>query len=306
MEQDEYKNGEKVLYKTKGKLSLPHKKPEEADCFLTDRNIVIEAEQPIRIAVARIADCALGVEQPTRYGAARGKAKPMGTVTLTYFDDLNRKQRLSLEMPTYEAGLLSHELRTRIPPTVGRGSVSIKEKDEQHMVIEVSRGGRSLIFGLVFCFVWILLVQLIPGILFRVLFSLVGVYGILAILRMPMAIRVALDKPTQTVTIRKPSLFLVRRQRVIPFSYVSSVVIDYDPQPSGGHPQTGTTWQDAWKVSLNIGEKFEIAHTTDKEDMFYLASEIRRFIGRELVDNSAKPEVSLQRFFSKVKGFFRK
>jgi len=114
MEQNEYKDNEKVLYKTKGKLILPHKKPEEADCFLTDRNIVIEAEQPIRIAVARIADCALGVEQPTGYGAARGEAKPMGTVTLTYFDDLNQKQRLSLEMPTYEAALLSNELRTTI------------------------------------------------------------------------------------------------------------------------------------------------------------------------------------------------
>jgi len=82
-------------------------------------------------------------------------------------------------------------------------------------------------------------------------------------------------------------------------------VIDYKPVVSGGGESS--TLEHAWKVSLNIGsEKFEIANWTDKEDMFYLASEISTFIGRELVDNSAGPEISFQRFFHKVKGFFRK
>ncbi len=85
--------------------------------------------------------------------------------------------------------------------------MEIKEKDEQHMVIEVTRIGCSLIFGLVFVSVWTLLAQLFDIILFRVLFSLVGVYGILTILRMLMGTRVVLDKPTQTVTVRKPSRF---------------------------------------------------------------------------------------------------
>ena len=33
MEENEYKDNEKALYETKGKLTLPHKKPEEVNIF---------------------------------------------------------------------------------------------------------------------------------------------------------------------------------------------------------------------------------------------------------------------------------
>ena len=167
----------------------------------------------------------------------------------------------------------------------------------------------SLVFGLVFVIAWTLFVQFIPIILIRVLFSLGGVFGILSFVRILRATRIVLDKPSQTVIVRKPSLFLVRRQRVIPFSYVGSIGIDYAPEVSGGGGPYGggTTSEDVWKVSLDIGgSKTEVAHTTNKGDMLHLASEISKFIGRELVDNSAKPEISLTGFFRKVKGFFRK
>ena len=39
----QYKDDEKVRYKTRAKLSLPHKEPEEADCFVTEGHVLIEA-----------------------------------------------------------------------------------------------------------------------------------------------------------------------------------------------------------------------------------------------------------------------
>lgn len=81
-------------------------------------------------------------------------------------------------------------------------------------------------------------------------------------------------------------------------------MIDYETLTTGGSVHD-TTWQDAWKVSLDIsGKQFKIDHGTKKADMFYLASGISGFIGRELVDNSAKP--TFEGLFRKVKGFFRK
>jgi len=44
MEEAEYKDNEKVLYETKGKFHLPHKKPEEANLFVTEGHVVIEAD----------------------------------------------------------------------------------------------------------------------------------------------------------------------------------------------------------------------------------------------------------------------
>ena len=170
--------------------------------------------------------------------------------------------------------------------------MEIKEKDEQHKVFEVTRDGSSLILILVFYIVWILLVQFIPVIWVRVLLSLFTVYGILHILlELLVGNRIVLDKPTQTVTIREPSPLLVRKQRVVPFSNVSSVVIDYERWLAGGGAAVVIWHVDVWKVSLDIGEKFEIAHTVNEANMLHLANEISRFIGRELVDNSAKPEV---------------
>jgi len=57
MEEIEYRNGEKVLYKTSVKLSLPHKKPEEVDCIVTENHVVIETEEPIEVAFPHVISC---------------------------------------------------------------------------------------------------------------------------------------------------------------------------------------------------------------------------------------------------------
>ena len=98
--------------------------------------------------------------------------------------------------------------------------------------------------------------QSIPDILPRVLATVVLVYVILGFMCMFMPIRIVLDKPTQTVTVRKLSpFFLVSRKRVIPFSDVKSVVIVYAPEESGGGEHSTGSSRDAWKVSLNIDGK---------------------------------------------------
>ncbi len=188
--------------------------------------------------------------------------------------------------------------------------MEIKEQDEQHIAIGPTISERFWgTFRFVFFIVWCIIVQIIPIIPIRILFSVAGVVGILATLRTLIGTRIVIDKLTQTVTISKRSFFLASRQRVILFSDIRSVVIDYEQQTSGGgagSPHGVSTSYDAWKVSLDIGEKVEIDDTTNKANMLHLASEISRFIGRELVDNSAKPENSFTGLFRKVKGFFRK
>ena len=104
MEEQEYKFTAKVQDKAKGKVT------EEVNCVLTKSDLVIEAEQPMRIPIARIHDRQLSVG--AEYGA---QVRPPGTMTLTYFDDQNRKQQLSLEMTAGEVVLVNENLRSTIP-----------------------------------------------------------------------------------------------------------------------------------------------------------------------------------------------
>lgn len=166
------------------------------------------------------------------------------------------------------------------------------------MVIGPTLGERFWgIIALVFAIVLSIVAQLIPIIWGRVLLTVFGLVLALHILGRLMDTMIVIDKSTQTVTIRERSFFLASRQHIIPFSDVRGVVIDYEQKESDGG-SGGPTSHDAWKVSLDIGGKrSEIDHTTKKADMFYLASEISRFIGTELVDNSAKPESLFRRFF---------
>lgn len=106
MEGNEVKDNEKVLCKARSKLSLPHKKHEEADCIVTQNHLVIEAEQPTRIPLHRIKDY--------RIQAHTIEDFKHSTVALRYFDDLNQKQRLSLEMATGDAASFYHELELAI------------------------------------------------------------------------------------------------------------------------------------------------------------------------------------------------
>ena len=99
--------------------------------------------------------------------------------------------------------------------------------------------------------------------------------------------KIIIDKLTKSITLKKQHFLLIYRERVVPFSIVRNVVIDYEPHTTASGP-SGTTHHNAWKVSLDIGKKLKIDRTTNEANMFRLASEISKFIGRELVDNSAK------------------
>lgn len=102
MEEAEYNDNEKVLLKAKVKLSIPHQKPEEANCFLTEDHVIIDAKEVIKIPLYRILnyDQSLG-SIPYGIGTSYGPNAATKTypiyATLTFFDELYKKQRLSFE-----------------------------------------------------------------------------------------------------------------------------------------------------------------------------------------------------------------
>ena len=99
--------------------------------------------------------------------------------------------------------------------------------------------------------------------------------------------RIVLEKSTNSVILKAPSLLLVHQKRIIPFAEVNSVAITYESIYSGG--QYGRH-RAGWQVSLNTGgQRVKIDHTTDRENMLYLADKISKFMGKEVVDNSEPP-----------------
>ncbi len=100
--EDEYRDNEKVLFKTEGYLILPrskhdglYRKREMAYCFVTERYVVIEAEETTKIPLSCIQDCRLsyGTEAGFEFGFG-----PCVIATLTFVDDTNKKYELSFEM----------------------------------------------------------------------------------------------------------------------------------------------------------------------------------------------------------------
>lgn len=104
MEEAEYKDNEIVLYKTKAKLSLPHKEPQEVECFVTQGHVVIETEEPIKIPLSLIQDIAVYAFPSANY-SVQAQEPSCGTATLIFLDDQNKKRKLSLETA---AGTLSY------------------------------------------------------------------------------------------------------------------------------------------------------------------------------------------------------
>ena len=107
MEETEYKDNEKVLFKAKGKLSLPHKKPEHVDCFVTEGHVVIEAEEPIKIPASRIKECQITIDS-LGLSSSSPPGSFSGTARLWFLDDENKKHELSLEMAASELGYFKH------------------------------------------------------------------------------------------------------------------------------------------------------------------------------------------------------
>jgi len=111
VEENEYKGNEKVLFKTTGKLSIPHKKPEEVDCFVTEGHVVIEAEEPIKISVSSINDFTTSFLAPDLAYSLGARQPLYGTASLTFIDNFNKKQKLSLDMAAGDLGFFEQAIK---------------------------------------------------------------------------------------------------------------------------------------------------------------------------------------------------
>ena len=117
MAENEYKDNEKVLHRAKCKLKLPHKEPEEAECFVTEGQVIIEAGATIKIPISRIKH----VEEYSNIGFLQYVGRSVmsqgglkGAVTLTFLDEQDKKQELSLEMAVIDSGYFKTELDNQL------------------------------------------------------------------------------------------------------------------------------------------------------------------------------------------------
>ena len=106
MEEKGYKFTAIVMDKLKGQDKA------EVNCLLTEDNLVIETEKTISIAVARIQDWHR--EMTSTYDA-ESKTSSVVTFELTFFDEENHKQKLSLKMSSLNATDLNDKLRVAVP-----------------------------------------------------------------------------------------------------------------------------------------------------------------------------------------------
>lgn len=284
MAENEYRDGEKVLYQTRGKLSLPHKEPEEVDCFVTEGHVVIEAEEPIKIPVSLIRVCDRSIpEYHLAYSGER--TEPLyDTVTLVFLDELDKKRKLLLTMRPGYGLYFKREIDNLIPPVYIR--TVFKEWDSKQIVILPTimekLGGKR--------FVWLVIIICIALTVVNPTLGIVGWF--VAALHFTGNIigkRVIIDKLTETITAKNRYLMLIQKKRVIPFSKVRGVRID--EKHVGKHVTSANGAVDVfWEVSIDTsGKKIRIDRTSKFTDMRYLANEISRFIGSRLIDNSENP-----------------
>lgn len=164
--------------------------------------------------------------------------------------------------------------------------MKIKEQNEQRMVIAppLVRKLISIPIALIIQIVCIFFVDW-PWLIFSfsaglfVLFELTNIFE-----------GVIIDKPTESIIVRKPLIWFIPRWRNISFSALMSVDVDHKKVKMqtivGSHAgmvfPVSESWHDAWRVSLNTGDKkIKIDQTGSEADMQYLAREMRRFIGME-------------------------
>ncbi|MGD2126316.1 MAG: RDD family protein [Desulfobacteraceae bacterium] len=161
MEQSEYRFTANVLDKWKEKVDSsdqerapelgPTKSSREvslegANCLLTENELVIQGDQPIRIPLAWIKDKQLAVpdisvgQQPTMGGPEHsGGSESMGTLTITYFDDHTWKHRLSLKMDIKDAAAINATLKDTIPKA--------QKRNWDWLPIEIKSAGFSIRLG---------------------------------------------------------------------------------------------------------------------------------------------------------------
>jgi hypothetical protein len=161
--------------------------------------------------------------------------------------------------------------------------VEIKGQDSQRLVIVASI--RRRLIG-----VLIIVAALIGFFFLPSPWNVIGaVLGILSGLSQLISDKVVVDKLTGNITIRERAFSLIPWQRVIPLSDVANVTVDYQQVQSVG--VQGGSYHDEYRVCLTIGgDKAKVDQRRAKSDMLNLAITISKFIGKELVDNSEKPD----------------
>ncbi len=102
--------------------------------------------------------------------------------------------------------------------------------------------------------------------------------------------RVVIDRLTDSATVKKRYFLLIPRKRAISLSTVKNVVVDYRRISGAGRIDV-----EEWQISLSTDgekdQKFRIGQADKRAYALYIASEIGSFIGKGLVDNSAKPGI---------------
>jgi len=98
MEEKEYKDNEKVLYKTRCKVRLLNKELIETDCLITESHVVINTKEPIKIPLLSIDECYVPLADITSHPSLRYQQSTHKNLTLLFTDDQNKKQKLSLEI----------------------------------------------------------------------------------------------------------------------------------------------------------------------------------------------------------------
>jgi len=105
---------------------------------------------------------------------------------------------------------------------------------------------------------------------------------------------IIIDKSTQNIVLEARPLVGFRKQHVISFSMITSVVIDYRRKSLG---ITGRN--DVWQISLNTGDieapNIKIDYSSEEQYIFDLARAISVLIGKEVRENSIKPDPLMQK-----------
>lgn len=161
--------------------------------------------------------------------------------------------------------------------------MKIKEKGEHRLVLQVADRGAGLVAGAVFVLAWIAISQFIPSIFWRLVMSGGGVILLLMVFQMIIGTEIEVNTTEETVVIKKWSLFLTPRQRLIPFASIRNINIEYQPMREAGQRA------DAWTLNISAGETIQLDHNKKKSEVLEVAREICSYVDRDLRDRSNRP-----------------
>lgn len=105
MEREDYWNNELILYKTSGKVKLPHKETKDVNWLVTEGHVVIETDEVIKIPLSHIKDCRATRDLLSNYSYSEHISTRelwAGTAELAYVDDQNVKHELSFQLDKEE------------------------------------------------------------------------------------------------------------------------------------------------------------------------------------------------------------